>query len=121
MRSRNIWITLFVIILIAVGIFAVRSKQQLSTTGRSSTSSETAFVPTYPCTSGGTALAALQAKYPVDTKDSSLGKQIMGINQVTPTDRQFWSFNIDGQAATIGADAYQCQGTETITWKLESF
>ena len=123
MRSRNLWITIAVLAVIIIGGMTFRAQKSPSNSSTSSvtTSTTAAFSPTYQCTAGGTALAALQAKYPVDTKDSSLGKQIMGINNVMPTDHQFWSFNIDGQAATVGADAYQCQGTESISWKLESF
>jgi len=122
MKFRNLWIAVGVIVLITVGVFVVRSKQQsVTATSASSTVTDTAFVPTYPCTAGGTALAALQTKYPVDTKDTSFGKQIIGINNVVPANNQFWAFYIDNASATIGADAYQCKGTETISWKLDSF
>lgn len=121
MRLRNFWISLVVVVLIVAGALVVSFQKKTETSSTVATTNDSSFVPTYPCTAGGTALAALQAKYPVDTKDSSFGKQVMAIDQISPNDKQFWAFYIDGQTATVGADTYPCKGTEAILWKLESF
>ena len=118
MRSSNLLITLVALAVVVVGGVALRVER--TSTAQSARVSNSTDV-TYPCTEGGTALAALQAQYPVDTKDTSYGKQVMAINHVNPADQHYWAFYIDGTSATVGADAYQCQGTETIAWKLASF
>lgn len=117
MRSKTVWFALIAIVVIGFSAYAIRHKSTTSTTTSTIVSTDV----TYPCISGGTALAALQTKFPVDTKDTSFGKQVMAINHVNPTDKQYWAFYIDGVSATVGADAYQCKGTETIAWKLASF
>lgn len=109
-----------VLFLALIGIigYAIQSRQsapdpQATTESVSSVS--------YQCEPGSTAYTLLAAKYNVTTKDTSFGKQVTGISGTEATGNQYWAFYADGQMAPVGAEAYLCQGNETIEWKLETF
>ncbi len=75
----------------------------------------------YPGQSGKTALDLLKAKYPgkVETKQSSFGEFVEGINGVKADSKHFWAFYINGEFANIGAGSYATKEGETLSWKLE--
>ena len=65
-----------------------------------------------------TALELLKAKVQVETKDTSFGPQIMVINGIKSTDKEFWAFYVNGQPASVGAHQYQTKDEDRIEWKL---
>lgn len=65
-----------------------------------------------------TALELLKAKFQVETKDTSFGPQIMAINGIKATDKEFWLFSVNGQPASVGAHQYQTKDGDKIEWKL---
>lgn len=69
---------------------------------------------------GKTALATLQSKATVELKHFSFGDQVISINGSASTDSLFWSFYINGTAASVGAGDYIAKSTDQIVWKLES-
>jgi hypothetical protein len=74
----------------------------------------------YPCIAGLTAFAAMTKQgFEVDYTESSFGKLVNSINGVEPAGGKYWLYSIDGQEATVGADAYECEGDELIEWELK--
>lgn len=75
----------------------------------------------YNCEKSKTAFDLLKKNHTLETKDTSFGKQVIGIDNVKPAENQYWAFYVDGKLAPVGADAYNCTGEEKVEWKLEGF
>jgi len=74
----------------------------------------------YPCIKGKTAFDSLsESGNKMEFQQSSLGKMITSINGIPQGDGKYWQYSIDNKYAEVGADAYQCQGGEIITWELK--
>jgi len=74
----------------------------------------------YPCLKGKTAFDSLTENgNKMEFQQSSLGKMITSINGIPQGDGKYWQYSIDNKYAEVGADAYQCQGGEIITWELK--
>src|SRR6185369_14025822 len=70
---------------------------------------------------GKTALELLRASHRVETKTfKGVGEFVQSIDGVTPDSKHFWSFYVNGQPATVGADQYKTQDSDTLSWKLEA-
>jgi len=74
----------------------------------------------YDGVAGQTALQTLQALTKVNTKDSSYGTMVVGINGKQAEDgKTYWAFYVNGTYANEGAGTYQSKKGDKITWKLE--
>ncbi len=74
----------------------------------------------YPCIKGKTAFDSLSdSGNKMEFQQSSLGKMITSINDIPQSNGKYWQYSIDNKYAEVGADAYQCQGGEIITWELK--
>lgn len=72
---------------------------------------------TYIGEPGQSVLDQLKREAKVETKQSTYGTLVEGINGVmNGTDGKYWLFYVDGQMADKGADAYITKGGETIEW-----
>jgi len=69
---------------------------------------------------GESPLVTLKALTDVRTQTSDFGEYVTGIGEVDANDSNFWSFYVNGQQATVGADSYQVQGGDQIEWRLET-
>lgn len=68
-----------------------------------------------------TALATLETLAKVDTKDSSFGTMVVGINDVTADNNtNYWAFYVNDAYGTEGAGTYKAKSGDKITWKLEA-
>lgn len=98
---------------------AATAKHTAATTSAPKTQAAPSPV-TYQGVDGKTALELLQQKATVITKDSSYGKYVDSINGVAGgTGNKYWTFYINGKAASVGAGAYTTKSTDVITWKFE--
>ena len=71
---------------------------------------------------GRNALDLLRVFHQVETKDTSFGPQIMGIDGVVPDpSNSYWAFYINGKLADKGADQYVTKNGDQIEWKVEKF
>ncbi|QQS20155.1 DUF4430 domain-containing protein [Candidatus Saccharibacteria bacterium] len=69
---------------------------------------------------GQTALQTLQSLAKVDTKESSFGTMVVGINGVMAEEgKNYWAFYVDEVYANEGAGTYQNKSGDKIAWKLE--
>ena len=77
---------------------------------------------TYKGKNGITALALLKQNAEIITRGEGEAAFVTVINGVAANPKnQFWAFNVNGKAATVGAGSYVTKDSETITWKLSSF
>lgn len=117
--KKNVWAILILVALVGGGFVLANRNRNQSAASTNPTNSSQAI--SYACEEGKTAYAILAAKYPVETKETSFGKQVVAIAGTTPAPNQYWAFYVSGSLAPVGADAYTCAGNELVEWKLESF
>lgn len=124
-------VIIVIAILAMVSLFAINpTKRNLNNLNTSSEKSIAPQLPdgiqtsdngstiSYQGQEGKTALELLKAKVQVETKDTSFGPQIMAINGIQATDKEFWLFSVNGQPASVGAHQYQTKDGDKIEWKL---
>lgn len=77
---------------------------------------------TYTATNEGTALEQLMAiNDTVIVEESEFGKFVDSINGLKGgTDGKYWSFYIDGELSSVGADGFTPEGGELIEWKFQA-
>ena len=78
---------------------------------------------TYPCEKGKTVFELLEKKVSgqVVTKDYSFGKLVEAIDGLKGgQDGKYWLYFVGEKSATISADAYHCQGSESVEWRFEA-
>lgn len=76
----------------------------------------------YKGKSGETALELLSKKAKIKTNGTGKNAFVTTINGVTANSaNQYWAFDINGKAATVGAGSYVTKDSDTITWTLTTF
>lgn len=98
------------------------SIQQNTNTDTSSQQQVPASNVAYRGEDGRTALDLLKVYNRVETKTTSFGEMVTGINGMEVDEsKQFWAFYVNGSLASEGAATYKTKSTDTIEWKIESF
>lgn len=67
-----------------------------------------------------TAYNLLEAVTQVEKEDTAFGPMVKAINNVKATDKEFWTYTVDGKMASVGAHQYQTKDGEKIEWRLSS-
>ncbi|MDD2224985.1 MAG: DUF4430 domain-containing protein [Candidatus Shapirobacteria bacterium] len=99
---------------------SVKNSSVTSTSPTPTTISQSTNKIGYPCLKGETAFSSLTVSgNKMEFQQSSLGKIITSINGIPQGEGKYWQYSIDDKYAEVGADAYQCQGGEIITWELK--
>jgi len=76
---------------------------------------------TYKGVPGKNALQLLQQKFSITTKHyEGMGDMVTGINGITPDAKHFWAFYVNGKLSQVGAEQYQTQPSDTLSWKIEA-
>ncbi|OLS40312.1 DUF4430 domain-containing protein [Bacillus sp. MRMR6] len=57
----------------------------------------------------------------VEYLDTQYGKMITSVNGIAAEGTYFWAFYVNGQSATVGADSYQLQAGDEISFKYQSW
>ncbi|MEP7204607.1 MAG: DUF4430 domain-containing protein [Candidatus Saccharibacteria bacterium] len=76
-------------------------------------------VTSYYGVKGKTALELLQKYTVVEMSGSGATAFVTSIDGVKADKTQYWSFNVNGQPASVGAGSYVTEPTDKITWQLE--
>jgi len=77
---------------------------------------------TYSGKDGATALDLLNQTCDTVTSGTGTSAFITGINGITANaSNEFWSFEVNGEMAAVGAGSYTTKNSDTIVWKLSSF
>jgi hypothetical protein len=107
------------------GVFWVSQKEPAKTSAQTTQQPKqedraSAAYVSYKGKDGKTALDLLNSNAAVEAKDSSYGPYVDSINGVKGgTDGKYWAFYVNGEMATVGADAYQTKTGEKIEWKFQ--
>jgi hypothetical protein len=123
MSRTNRLIGALVITLVVAGAIVTQNyKKSTVTTSPSPTPTASAQTDTvrYPCVAGKTALDVLKSSHTVHEQTASFGVYVQGIDGKDGDAKHYWSFYVNGNAASVGASAYTCQGTEPIEWRYLS-
>lgn len=128
MKKRNIIYiigALLVIGLISTSVYIYLSNSELSKTEQTQqevlgTSASKEL--TYNGKDGVTALVLLEKTAKVVTSGTGDGAFVTSINGLEANPKnEFWSFNVNGEPAVVGAGSYVTKSSDVITWKLSSF
>ncbi len=123
MKTKYLLISVAVLIVVLVGWFIFGkeiSTEEISNNSinpNSNVSNETSF--SYDCEQGKSAFEVLDLKADIEYSESSFGKLVTSINNISQGDGKYWLYSIDNKEATVGATAYLCQGSEEIKWELK--
>jgi hypothetical protein len=113
-------IVLIILSLVGFGVFRKSGVTQSPAVSSPIPQTPTRKSVSYNCEQGKTAFELLESSYQTDTKDTSFGKMVMGIDNVkSEENKDFWAFYVDNKQATVGAQLYNCMDQEKIEWKLE--
>ncbi len=94
--------------------------KQVQTVAKKITFSDDKKTVRYAGVTGQTALQTLQSLTKVDTKESSYGTMVTGINGMQAEDgKNYWAFYVNDTYANEGAGTYQNKAGDKISWKLE--
>jgi Domain of unknown function (DUF4430) len=73
----------------------------------------------YQGQNGVTALALLKKHATVRTKHYSFGDMVVSIDGSAGSGPKYWTFYVDGRAASTGAGSFVTKNGEKIAWKLQ--
>lgn len=132
MNKKTIIAIVVAVLIAAAAIITVLLMNQPKTTEANKTneSSTSTTKPTEKDTSvtysgveGKTALELLKSSATVEMSGEGEMAFVTSVNGVKAdsTKNQFWSFNVNGTPASVGAGSYITKSTDTITWKLDTF
>lgn len=63
----------------------------------------------------------LKANNDVQADTSSFGVMVKSINGLSQTDKEFWTYTVNGAMAEVGADKYITKDNDKVKWELKGF
>lgn len=123
-NKQNKKILFVIVVVIAAGLFIWKVNDNNSNQNQQTNQTVTQKTPVtevnYDGVAGKNALALLKEKHKVETKSyKGLGELVISIDGVKADSKHFWSFNVNGKEASVGAGSYTTKNGDKITWKLE--
>lgn len=71
---------------------------------------------------GETALELLSSSHTVTAKGQKENAFVTAIDgEIANSEKEFWSFYVNGTQAQVGAGSYILKNNDTIEWKIEAF
>lgn len=123
LRAKRLEVFVIVIIIAVIGViyaFTRTAKAPVTTQQQVAAQQAGSSDVTYDGMDGRSALELLAVFHKVDTKQTSFGPMIMGIDGVQPDSSHYWAFYVNGKLADRGADQYITHNGDKIEWKIES-
>lgn len=116
------------IVIVILGIFLIKLPKQTTPPLENDTPVATVSPVTsplvdqfeYPGTEGVDALTLLKQKTIVEQDSSGMVVSISG-RQADNSQREFWSFYINGESAQVGPASYITKDSDVIIWKIEKY
>ncbi|HSI21111.1 MAG TPA: DUF4430 domain-containing protein [Verrucomicrobiae bacterium] len=123
MRNKNIALVAALVILLGgVSAFAYNKQSDSAKPEATPTASATPVqseIVTFDGEEGKAALVTLKAKYTVETKSTSYGEMVQGINGLVADDAHYWGFYVNGGYAQVGAADYTAKAGDKIEFRYE--
>ncbi|HEX5430058.1 MAG TPA: DUF4430 domain-containing protein [Patescibacteria group bacterium] len=129
-RAKRIEVFIVVVIIAVFGVVYAFTRAPMNTTNNSADNSTTQQPAaqstsndiTYDGMDGRNALDLLKTFHQVQTKDTSFGPEVVGIDGVVPDpSNSYWAFYVNGQLSQVGADTYITKAQDKLEWKVEQF
>jgi hypothetical protein len=122
LRARRVEIFIIVIIIAVIGVVYAFSRTPESVPATAQESQQAGSAISYDGQDGRNALDLLKVFHQVETKDTSFGPQVMGIDGNHPDEsNSYWAFYVNGKLADKGADQYVTSNNDKVEWKVEHF
>ncbi|PIT97484.1 hypothetical protein COT77_01185 [Candidatus Berkelbacteria bacterium CG10_big_fil_rev_8_21_14_0_10_41_12] len=116
---KNI-ILIIIIVLAGIGIFIYAPSLHKQTPAETQSASvEQSKTVSYDGEEGKTVYTILSEKYNVEADQSSFGVMIKSINGLASTDKEFWTYSVDGNFAEVAADKYVTHAGDKIVWEYK--
>jgi hypothetical protein len=120
-KAKRLEIIIVAVIIVVAGVvYGLTRTAKAPATNTSTSSVPASDHVSYQGMDGRNALDLLKVFHKVDTKDTSFGPMIIGIDGVQPDSSHYWSFYVNGKMADVGADQYITKNGDLIEWKVES-
>ncbi len=125
-------LTYITVVLVVIGVIvggfygyqaltAKKSADPVVTTSDCETSNSGKTI-TYKGEDGLTALELLNKKCQTESTGQGESSFITKVNGVEAnSSKEFWSFKVNGEMASVGAGSYTTKNSDTITWELSTF
>lgn len=125
-------LTYVIVVLVAIGVIAggfygyqalivKKSADPVVATSNCETSNNGKTI-TYKGEDGTTALELLNKKCQTESTGQGESSFITKINGVEAnSSKEFWSFKVNGEMASVGAGSHTTKSSDTITWELSPF
>ena len=127
MKKRIIIIIASVLVIAGLSVGGVMWANNAKSTTKAAQTTTTTEQPTtsitYKGKAGVTALVLLQQAAKVDMTGTGDLAYVTCINgsAADSAKKQYWEFDVNGAAATVGAGSYVTKDGDSITWKLSSY
>jgi hypothetical protein len=123
-KARRLEILIIVVVIALIGVTYALTKPANAPTVTGTNNQSVQQVANsdiqYQGQDGRSALDLLKVFHRVDTKETSYGPMIVGIDGLAPDSSHFWAFYVNGKLADVGADKYITKNSDQIEWKVES-
>jgi hypothetical protein len=122
-RAKRVEIFVIVVIIASIGVVFAFTRKPVSAPSISGTSVEQQIdYVSYDGQDGRNALDLLRVFHQVETKATSFGPQVVGIDGNHPDEsNSYWAFYVNGKLADKGADQYITSNNDKVEWKVEHF
>ena len=116
-RRKNFLIVILIIVLAAVGFVIYKKPFQSKTNGTSQVTG--AKVVNLDGEEGKTVYDILKSKHQIEEDKASFGVMIKSIDGVKSTDKEFWTFSVNGKPAEVAADKFATHTGDKIVWEYK--
>ena len=127
MKKQIIIIVASVLVIVGLSVGGIMWVNNTKSTTKAAQTTTTTEQPTtsitYKGQAGVTALALLQKAAKVEMTGTGDMAYVTSINGsvADSAKKQYWEFDVNGAAATVGAGSYVTKDNDSITWKLSSY
>lgn len=114
----------FAFVLIALTSFSLAGcswKTNLFNREQSSEAKVQSKIVEYDGKEGRTVFDLLKAENDVQADTSSFGVMVKSINGLSQSDKEFWTYTVNGTMAEVGADKYVTKDADKVKWELKGF
>lgn len=114
----------FAFVLIALTSFSLAGcswKTNLFNREQSSQAKVQSKIVEYDGKEGQSVFDLLKAENDVQADTSSFGVMVKSINGLSQSDKEFWTYTVNGTMAEVGADKYVTKDADKVKWELKGF
>lgn len=120
-RIKQVSIGLVFVALVTFGLAGCNWSQGIFHKETAQTTKIQSKVVEYEGKAGQTVYDLLKANNDVQADTSSFGVMVKSINGLAQTDKEFWTYTVNGAMAEVGADKYVTKDTDKVRWELKGF